>query len=90
VFAHWTFAPETFGKRRKGERSLVLSLLSGSLEHLALRNPRVLRQKYGGTCTTYYLGVPQVQKNWSRNQIPVQPRNEVSKSQFCKNTRISK
>jgi hypothetical protein len=30
-------------------------LLPGSHERLALRNPRVLCQKYGGACTTYQL-----------------------------------
>ncbi len=48
-----TFAPETFGKRRKRENSPVVRLLPGSHEHLALRNPRVLCQKHGGTCMTY-------------------------------------
>ena len=35
------------------ERSPVVSLLPGSREHLALRNPHVLCQKHGGKCTTY-------------------------------------
>jgi hypothetical protein len=48
-----TFAAETFGKRRKRERSPVVRLLPGSHEHLASRNPRVLCQKHGGACTTY-------------------------------------
>ncbi len=39
TFAQWTFASETFGKRRKGERLPVVSLLTGSHEHLALRKP---------------------------------------------------
>ncbi len=43
-----TFTPETFGKRQKGERSPVVSLLPGSHECLALRNPRILCQKNGG------------------------------------------
>jgi hypothetical protein len=55
------FAPETFGERWKGRiRSPVVSLLTGFLEHLALRNPCVLCQKHGGTHTMYYLGVPKV------------------------------
>ncbi len=62
TFAQWTFAPETFGKRRKGERSPVVSLSPGLHERLALRNPRVLCQKYVGACTTYQLGVPKVQE----------------------------
>ncbi len=74
AFAQWKFAPETFGKRQKGERSPVVSLLPGSHECLASRNPRFLCQKYGGTRTTYYLGVPKVQDNGTRNQTPVQPR----------------
>ncbi len=41
------FAPETFGKRQKGERSLVVSPLPGSHERLASRNPGILCQKYG-------------------------------------------
>ena len=45
-----TFAPETFGKRRKGENSLVVMLLPDSHERVASRNPRVLCQKHGGTC----------------------------------------
>jgi hypothetical protein len=48
-----TFAAETFGKRQKRESSLVVRLLPGSHEHLALRNPCVLCQKHGGACTTY-------------------------------------
>ncbi len=59
----WTFAPETFGERRKGETSLVVSLLPGSHEHLASRNPCVLCQIYGGARTMYYLGVPKVREN---------------------------
>jgi hypothetical protein len=47
------FAPETFGKRRKRENSLVVRLLPGSHEHFASRNPRVLCQKHGGPCVTY-------------------------------------
>jgi hypothetical protein len=49
----WTFAPETFGKKRKRENSPVVRLLPGSHECLASRNPRVLCQKHGGACTTY-------------------------------------
>jgi hypothetical protein len=56
------FAPETFGKRQKGENSLVVSLLPGSHKRLALGNPRILCQKHGGACTTYQLGVPRVQE----------------------------
>ncbi len=74
AFTQWIFAPETFGERWKGERSPVVSLQPGSSEHLALRNPCILCQKYGGACTTYYLEVPKVQENGTRNQIPVQPR----------------
>jgi hypothetical protein len=40
-------------KMQKGENSPVVSLLPGSHEHLALRNPRILCQKHGGTCMTY-------------------------------------
>jgi hypothetical protein len=50
---HQTFAPETFGKRRKGENSPVVRLLPVSHKHLASRNPCILCQKHGGTCTTY-------------------------------------
>jgi hypothetical protein len=39
---------KTFGERRKGERSSVVSLLPGFHDCLASRNPRVLSQKYGG------------------------------------------
>jgi hypothetical protein len=62
AFAQWTFAPETFGKRRKGERSPVVSLLPGSHEHLASSKPCVLCQKYGVACKTNLLGVPKVQE----------------------------
>jgi hypothetical protein len=48
-----TFAAEIFGKRRKRENSLVVRLLPGSHKRLASRNPCVLCQKHGGTCTTY-------------------------------------
>ncbi len=48
-----TFAPETFGKRRKRENSPVVRLLPGSHECLASRNPHVLSQKHGGACTAY-------------------------------------
>jgi hypothetical protein len=48
-----TFAPETFGKRRKRKNSPVVRLLLGSHKHLASRNPCVLCQKHVGTCTTY-------------------------------------
>ncbi len=62
VFAQWTFAWETFSERRTGRRSPAVSLLPGSHKHLALRNRRILCQKYGGTCTTNYLVVPKVQE----------------------------
>ncbi len=48
-----TFTPETFGKRRKKENSMVVRLLPGSHERLASRDPRALCQKHGGTCMTY-------------------------------------
>jgi hypothetical protein len=48
-----TFTAETFGKRRKRENSLVVRLLPGSHERLALRNPRILLQNHGGACTMY-------------------------------------
>ncbi len=69
-FAQWTFAPETFGKRRKGEKSRVVSLLPGSHEHLASRNPCILWKKYGGACTTYQLGVPKVQETGGEIRFP--------------------
>jgi hypothetical protein len=53
AFAQQMFAPETFGKRQKGEKSPVVGLLPGSHEHLVSRNPHVLFQKHGGTCTMY-------------------------------------
>ncbi len=49
----WTFAAETFGKKRRRESSSVMRLLPGSHERLALRNPHVLCQKHGGACTMY-------------------------------------
>jgi hypothetical protein len=48
-----TFAPETFGKRRKRENSPVVRLLPGSHKRLTLRNPHVLCQKHGGACMMY-------------------------------------
>ncbi len=78
AFTQWTFAPETFGESQKGEKSPVVSLLSGSHERLASRNPRVLCKKYGGARTTYLLVVPRVQENGTRNWIPVQPRKAWS------------
>jgi hypothetical protein len=56
------FAPETFGKKRKGETSPVVSLLPCSHKCLASRNPHVLGQKYWGSCTTYQLGVSRYKK----------------------------
>ncbi len=53
AFAQRTFAPDTFGKRQKWERLLIVSLLPGSHKRPASRNPHVLCQKYGGACTTY-------------------------------------
>jgi hypothetical protein len=47
------FTADAFRKRRKRENSMVVMLLPGSNEHLALRNPRVLFQKHGGACTMY-------------------------------------
>ncbi len=47
------FAAETFNKRQKRDNSPVVRLLPGSHERLALRNPHILCQKHGGTCTTY-------------------------------------
>ncbi len=82
VFAQWTFAPETFGKRWKRKRKPVLSLVPGSLECLASRNPCVLCQKHGGTCMTYYLRVPKVWENGTRNQIPVQQGG--GRKEMCK------
>jgi hypothetical protein len=40
-------------KRQKRENSPVVRLLPGSHERLALRNPCVLCQNYGGACMTY-------------------------------------
>jgi hypothetical protein len=81
VFAQLMFALETFGKRWKGERSPVVSLLPGSHECLASRNPHVLCQKYGGACTTYQLGVPKVQETGWEIRFPCsqERREEISK-----------
>ncbi len=48
-----TFTADAFRKRWKRENSMVVMLLPGSHERLALRNPRVLFQKHGGACTMY-------------------------------------
>ncbi len=48
-----TFTADTFRKIRKRENSMVVMLLPGSHECLALRDPHVLFQKHGGTCTMY-------------------------------------
>ncbi len=58
----WTFAPETFGKRRKKKYLPVVRLQPGSHKRLASRNPCMLCQKYGGACMTYELGVPMVRR----------------------------
>ncbi len=81
TFAQQMFSPETFSERRKGERSQVVSLLPGFLEHLALRNPRILCQKHVGTCTTYYLKVPKVQEMGQEIGFPCsqERREEISK-----------
>ncbi len=81
AFAQRAFAPETFGKRRKGENSPVVSLLPGSHECLASRNPRVLCQKHGGACTTCLLVVPKVQETWQEIGFPCsqERRKEISK-----------
>ncbi len=42
AIAQWTFPWETFGKRRKWERNLVVSLLPGSHKCLNVRKPRFL------------------------------------------------
>jgi hypothetical protein len=80
TFAQQTFAPETFGKRQKGEKSPVVSLLPGSHERLTLRNPRILCQKYGGACTTYYLVVPKVWETGQEIRFPCswERRKEIS------------
>ncbi len=70
AFAQWTFVPKTFSKRRKGKRSPVVSLLPGSREHLASRNPCVLCQKHGGKCMMYYLEVPKVQETGQEIGFP--------------------
>ncbi len=70
VFAQRTFAPETFGERWKREKSPVVSLLPGSHERLASRNPQVLCQKHWGACTTYQLGGPKVQETGQEIWFP--------------------
>ncbi len=74
TFTQWMFAQETFGKRQKGERSPVVSLLPDSRKHLASRNPCILCHKHGGARTTYYLEVPMLRENGMRNRILMQPR----------------
>ncbi len=80
AFAQRTFTPETFGKRKKGGKSLVASLLPGSHKHLASRNPLILCQKHGGACTTYQLGVPKVQETGWEIGFPCsrERREEIS------------
>ncbi len=70
AFTQRRLAPETFGKRQKGEKSPVVSLLPGSHKHLSLRKPRILCQKYGGVCTTYELGVAKVQETGQEIRFP--------------------
>jgi hypothetical protein len=74
AFAQQTFALETLRKRRKGEKSPVVSLLPVSHEHLASRNPRVLCQKYGGRMYNVPAWSAKSTRNRTRNRIPVQPR----------------
>ncbi len=73
-FAQRTFAWETFGKRRKGERSPVVKLLPGSYEHNAFRNPHILCQKYWGCMYNVPPWSVKGTRNRTRNQIPMQPR----------------
>jgi hypothetical protein len=56
AFAQWTFVPETFGKRWKASCFKKLT--------------RVLCQKYGGTCTTYQLGVPKIRETEREIRFP--------------------
>ncbi len=81
AFVQQTVAPETFGKRQKGENSLVVSLLPGSHERLALRNPHVPCQKHGGACTTYQLELPRLQETGWEIGFPCsqERRKEISK-----------
>jgi hypothetical protein len=55
AFAQWTFARETFGKRQKVSY---------------FKKPRMLRLKFGGACTTYYLVVPKVQETGQEIGFP--------------------
>ncbi len=74
TFAQQRLAPETFSKKRKGERKPVPSLVPGSCERLVLRNSRILCQKHRGARTAYYLGVPKAWENMMRNWIAMQPK----------------
>ncbi len=68
-----TFAWETFGKRRNGERMPVLILLPGSHERLASRKG-VMVPEIWGRMYDVILREPKVWENGMRNWIPVQPR----------------
>jgi hypothetical protein len=68
-----TFAWETFGKRRNGERKPVLILIPGSHERLAFRKCIMCARNMGahlqhGTWRTKGI------KKWDKNWIPMQPR----------------
>ncbi len=68
-----TFAWETFGKRRNGERKPVLIQIQGSCKHLALKKCIMCARIMGAhvQCGTWSTkGI----KNETRNWIPMQPR----------------
>ncbi len=92
VFAKWTFASETLGERRKGERSPVVSLLPGSPDCLALRNPHVLCQKHGLHVQRTTLECQRYKKTGQEIRFPCsqERRKEISQYQLCKDTRIRK
>ncbi len=77
-------------KDGKGKYSLVVSLLPGSHEHLASRNPRILCQKHGGACTTYQLGVPRYEKRDEKSDYRAaeEGREVLVHNDVSENTRI--
>ncbi len=90
AFAQWTFAPNTFGKRRKGERSMGVSLLQGSASTLlqethtfCARNMEANVWRTISECQRYKKTGQEIEFLCSQ-----QKRKVISKLQFCKNTRI--
>ncbi len=74
AFAKWTFAWETFGERRNGERKLVLILVPGSRERLPFRKRMMCPRNMGAHIQCGTSEYQKVWENGTRNWVSVQPR----------------